>query len=409
VKILHVVPWYEPAWATGGTAAATSMLCRSLVKNGLDITVYTTNDDGKQGYLDIPLNTEINLGGVKVYYFHSDFWWRKKRSFNSKGLIRKLKESFKEFDLIHLSSSRVWFENIVYRLSNETQIPYIITPHASLMEYYIKEIGNRILKNIYLKLIGSRVIKGAAAIHFLCEGERESSARYVLEKESFIVPNGMYIEDYKNKYFEKNSLRRKLNLKDRSIILLYTGRIHPLKNLDLVILALNEVKRSSKTDNFIFIILGPVYDKKYYEHLNTMIKNTELNNNIKILPSVDRERVKEFYWASDILVMPSKVEGISMSIIEALASSLPVLVSNRVANYHEIEEDKAGIVVAPDQHSITEAIKNIFTSDEYLKRLSINARRSAEKRYDIRKVASLMIKAYEDVLTGKRRAELQWR
>lgn len=409
MKVLHIVPWYEPAWATGGTAVATSMLCRTLAKKGLDITVYTTDDNGKGSYLNVPLNKEVNLGGVKTYYYHCDFWWKKKRSFNSKGLIRKLKENNDRYDLIHLSSSRVWFERYVYNLSKKMNIPYIITPHASLMDFWIKEIGNRFLKYIYLKLIWKKVMEGASAIHFLCEGERNSSLKYISTKESFIIANGINIEEYKNILVDKGFLRKKLSLPEESILFLYAGRIHPQKNLDIIIFSLNEIRKLNIKKEFCFLIIGSISDRNYYKYLMKIIGNSKIQNNIKIFPPMDRENLKEFYWASDIMVLPSKVEGISMSVIEAQASSLPVLVSNRVANYKEIEQDRAGIVIEPTKEEITRALLNIFKSPKMLKELSHNARKSAEKRYDINKVAELMIKAYEDVLTGRRSPELQWK
>ncbi len=410
MKVLHIVPWYEPAWATGGTAVAVSTLCRALVKKGVDVTVYTTNDNGKGGYLNVPVNEKIEIGGVKVYYFPCNFWWKKKKSFNSTGLIKKLRETNEKFDLVHLSSTRVWFEREVYKFCKQHNVPYIITPHASLMDFWVKEIGNRILKYLYLKIIGYKIINGANAIHFLCEGERERSKKYLEGKESFIVPNGIDIKEfYYNNDADKKGLRQKLNLPIEDILFLFVGRIHPLKNLDKIIFSLREIWNFNIYKNFTFLIIGPVTDSKYYEYLNELTKKGGLTGKIIFSPPEDRDKLKKFYWVSDILLLPSIVEGISMTLVEALSSSLPVLISNRVANYKEIEEDKAGIVVNPTVEEITNAFKKIFGNPELLKQMSINARKSAEKRYDIDKVADLMIKAYEDVLTGRRSPELQWR
>ncbi|MEM2175137.1 MAG: glycosyltransferase [Candidatus Micrarchaeia archaeon] len=408
MKILHVVPWYEPAWSTGGTAIATTMLCRALAKKGIDLTVYTTDDDGKGGYLKVPLNTEVNLGGVKVYYFHCDFWWKKKRAFNSRGMIRKLRETNKRYDLVHLSSSRVWFEKEIYKFCKHYNIPYIITPHASLMNYWIKEIGNKILKYLYLKFMSQKIIKRASAIHFLCEGERENSQNYIKGKESFIVPNGIDLNEFLNNISDKKHIRQRLNLPQNAFLLLFVGRIHSQKNLDKVILSLKEITDLNPIRNYVLLIIGPVSDSNYYEYIKKLIEKTTLTHRIIFSPPLDRNRLKEFYWASDIMIMPSKVEGISMSVIEALASSLPVIISNRAANYREIEEDKAGIVINPTVEDITKALKTIIENEAFLKQISINARKSAEKRYDINKVADLMIKAYEDVLTGRRSPELKW-
>ena len=102
MKVLQVVPSYEPAWAFGGTVTATSNLCRALAKKGIDVTVYTTNADGKGGYLDVPLNESVDLSGVKVWYFHCDLF--PKKAFYSRGLVKKLDETIENFDLVDMSA-----------------------------------------------------------------------------------------------------------------------------------------------------------------------------------------------------------------------------------------------------------------------------------------------------------------
>ena len=404
MKILHVVPWYEPAWKTGGTAVAVSILCRGLVAKGIDVTVYTTDDAGEKKYLDIPLNEPVELGGVKVWYFHCDSFMKKKEAFYSSSLLKKLKSTvLKNFDLIHVSSTRHWHGFGVYRSTRD--IPYIISPHGSLMESHIRTIGNKYLKLLYLHLVDARFIKGAVAINYLCEGERQSSQNYSFDKPSFLVPNGIAIND-----FECVDIRVKLcdryNVPRDSTLLLYLGRIHPQKNIHFVIEALNILKAKHK--NVFLFIVGAISDQEYYQYLKHTVSNYKLDLNVKFFPPVKRDEVKSWYSISDLMVLPSESEGLSMSIIESLYASLPVLVSSRVANYREIEADNAGIVVDPTQESVTEALRTILVNPNLLKKLSQNARKSAENRYDINKVASLMIKAYEDVLSGRRSPELKW-
>ena len=68
MKLLYVVPIYEPAMEKGlGIPRGPSQFCRGLVKVGVDVTVFTT-DCGIRG---IPLNQEVDVGGVKTYYFRS--------------------------------------------------------------------------------------------------------------------------------------------------------------------------------------------------------------------------------------------------------------------------------------------------------------------------------------------------
>ena len=404
MKVLHVIPSYEPAWAFGGTVTATSNLCRALVKKGVDVTVYTTDADGKGGYLDVPLNEPVDLDGVKVWYFHCDLF--PKKAFYSRRLAGKLCETIRNFDLVHMSAIWQWIGVDVYRISKRQDIPYIVTPHSSLMRFAFHSVGSRYRKYLYWRFFGKKTIENADAIHFLCEGEREESECFSGKTPSFVVPNGIYL--FKQQYDEnkRKLLREKLGIPKEAFVLLFLGRIHPKKQIKLIIKTMPHILEWKK-DTF-FIIAGPVEDSTYYEKLKKISQEAKVDQNIIWNGPVANQEVYDYYALADIMVLPSIVEGISMAITEALATGLPVFISNRVANYKEIEEDNAGIVVKPYYKSVKDGLMKLCENPDQLKRLSQNARKSAEQRYDINKVADLMIKAYEDVLTGRRSPELQW-
>ncbi|MEM5831157.1 MAG: glycosyltransferase [Candidatus Aenigmatarchaeota archaeon] len=403
MKVLHVIPSYEPAWRFGGTVTATSNLCRALAKKGIDVTVYTTDADGKGGYLDVPLNEPLDLGGVKVWYFHCDLL--PKDAFYSRGLAKKLKETVKDFDIVHVSAIWQWIQVNVYKACKKQNKPYIVTPHSSLMNYAFK-FGPKLNKKIYWKLFGKKTIKKASAIHFLCEGEREGSRSLCKDVTSFILPNGIDVNKFKRENKKGSLLRDKLGIPQEAIVLLFLGRIHPKKQIEYIIKSIPEILKYKK--DVFFLIVGPIEDENYYNKLKVLLNTLKVSSNVIWIGSVKNEEVIEYYCASNIMVLPSIVEGISMAAIEAMCASLPLLVSNRVANWHEIEEDKAGVIVNPNFAEVCEALLRLCLNPELIKRLSINARKSAEKRYDINKVADLMIKAYEDVLTGRRSPELKW-
>jgi glycosyltransferase involved in cell wall biosynthesis len=102
-------------------------------------------------------------------------------------------------------------------------------------------------------------------------------------------------------------------------------------------------------------------------------------------------------------------ENFAMAAVEAMTFGLPILISNKVGIWREVQEDNAGFVINQDVNEIAKILKMTCEKPQILKEMSELARKSAEKRYDINKVADLMIMAYEDILTGKRSPELQWR
>ena len=72
MKILHIVPSYIPAYRYGGPIESVHSLNAGLVKNGAEVTVYTTNIDGSND-LNVPVGTSVMIDGVRVFYFKSSF------------------------------------------------------------------------------------------------------------------------------------------------------------------------------------------------------------------------------------------------------------------------------------------------------------------------------------------------
>ena len=403
-NVLNIIPSYEPAWAFGGTVTAVSQLCRALVQNGVDVTVYTTDADGKGGHLDVPLGKPVLLGGVKVCYFHCNFG--KKRAFYSKDLSMAIKKSIFKFDLVHAASIWQWHQQTLFSFSKKYGVPCIITPHSSLMKFAFYSIGNHFIKNIFWRFFVERTVLASNAIQYLSEGERSESIHSVRSLSSFVVPNG--IDHNKFRYSEKKriSLRKKLSISEKALVLLFLGRIHPKKNIELIIKALPHL--IPRVKDIVLLIAGHTEDEEYYNDLRKIESELNLKNYIVWNGPVSNNQVLDYYNASDIMVLPSVVEGISMAILEAMSSSLPVVISKGVANWMEIQSDSAGLIVDSSLSSVQEELLKICVNPGLLRDLSQNARRSVETRYDINKVARLMIKAYEDVLLDSRSSELKW-
>lgn len=123
---------------------------------------------------------------------------------------------------------------------------------------------------------------------------------------------------------------------------------------------------------------------------------------------IEHQETPAYYSASDLMVLPSLAEGVSMALTEAMAASLPLLITNRVANWVEIEQDGAGLVVEPVAPEVEKALVRLATDPTLLGTLARRAKESARKRYDISQVALLMLRAYQDVISGERSPELNW-
>ncbi|WP_048149013.1 glycosyltransferase family 4 protein [Methanolacinia paynteri] len=155
-----------------------------------------------------------------------------------------------------------------------------------------------------------------------------------IAKDAIYIPNGVDIE-----YFKKESNEMNNHLEAR---FLFTGRLEEQKGLPYLIQA--SKKLSGEISDFKVVIVG---DGSMYNELNGMVKNSGLGDKIEFTGRVDNERLRFLYHSSDIFVLPSVWEGMPLTLLEAWACGLPVIVTD-VGDISRICVDKENaIIVSP--------------------------------------------------------------
>ena len=150
-------------------------------------------------------------------------------------------------------------------------------------------------------------------------------------------------------------------------------------------------------DNFTFEITGPGH-KDYVKKISNIITNFDPNGNKVVLKNpVDRDKKIEYLYSCDVFILPSYEEGDSIALKEALACSLPVIIS-RQCRMNIVKEYNAGLVIETDVKSITSTLTNIKSFD--IIKMGENARKLIEQKYDNTYCSSRLLKIYEDVYTG---------
>lgn len=124
MKILHVIPVYEPAWGAGGVVRTVSQLCRGLAKLGVDVTVFAT-DFGNGQKLPVPVDRMVEVGGVKVWYFKTDFLHK---FAYSRSLRETLRHHTQEFDLIAFSTFWCYPGIPAGMEARKHGVPYVMFP-----------------------------------------------------------------------------------------------------------------------------------------------------------------------------------------------------------------------------------------------------------------------------------------
>jgi len=406
MKILHIIPSYLPAVYASGPIRPTHFLNKALVKKGVEVVVYTMNLD-KDEKLNVPLEKETDLDGVRVCYFPVNFRpWQ-----YSYKLHRALARNIKNFDLIHITSVFLSVSALGAYYAKKLKKPYIISPHGSLMARPLER--GFLKKKIYLSLIEKRNLAGASAVHFVVEKERDEYIRAGLPlRKAVVIPNSLNNSDFNiaSSQDHRCCFRKKFGIDKDKKIILFLGRLHPIKGIDTLIPAFAEaVKKESKA---VLILAGPD-DKNYKKKVIQMIIGHGFNKissqdqwsydgkNINIIFAgilLGEDKVAALR-DSDAFILPSYTEAFSMATLEAMHFGLPIIITENNGLVFYVRRANAGIVVEKNIQQVSGAILKILNNPEMARKMGESGRRLAKKGFSSEAVAEKFIKEYNEIIT----------
>ncbi|HPS54835.1 MAG TPA: glycosyltransferase, partial [Sedimentisphaerales bacterium] len=393
MKVLFILPNYEPAWAFGGVVRCISTLCRAMVKIGVDVTVYTTNIDGRGGVLPVKQAELVEMGGVKIYYFQSTFG--KNSAWASHQLSRTLDKTIQSFDIIYISAVWQWIAIATSRLAKKHRVPYIMGTHGAFDEVLLNIRKTK--KRLYYYLFLKKCIEGAGAIHFTTEYERHQSVMLTSVCHSFIIPNCVAPKEFKADMSLREQLRNELKIPHNASLLLTVGRPDPKKRIDILLKALKKLNESYPDTRLM--IVGQS-DGKYCQKMKALSETLGVQGNVIWAGHKTGENLDACYLASDLFVLPSIDENFGMAVVEAMAHGVAVVVSDNVGVADNVALSDAGIVTTVDAGQVEKAIRTLLDHPYMRTEMAVKARHAAKQYYNDETVAKLMTIAFKDIITG---------
>lgn len=167
----------------------------------------------------------------------------------------------------------------------------------------------------------------------------------VRDEQVIIIDNGISINDYRAKRDEQSMgvAREKLSILNKSFVILNVGRLSEQKAQRNIIFIAEKLKEKGIED-VIFLIAGEGEKRNYLEKL---IKERNLDNEIKLLGF--RDDIRDILEATDMFFLPSMDEGLPMSLLEAMASKIPVVVTPVGAIPNLIKHGIDGLITKVDE------------------------------------------------------------
>jgi len=215
--------------------------------------------------------------------------------------------------------------------------------------------------------------------------------KHMHAKKIVYVPGvGVDTEKIKKIFCDRQKKRKELGLGDDDVVILSVGEINDNKNHELIIRALSEIEN----ENIAYVICGKGGRENYLKNLSE-----KLGVNTVFLGF--RNDVLEIYKCCDIFAFPSKREGLSKALMEAMAAQLPVVCSKIRGNTELIESGKGGFLFAAD--NAKEAAEGILklVKDRHMREAMGAYNALTMEKYDIKNVEEIMKKIYP-IETGEK-------
>jgi len=299
-------------------------------------------------------------------------------------MVEKLLEE-RKVDIVHFHSPLFTF---LHGLLKKKKFPLIMTTHY-LLDVKLNDSAAFIYDSIIKKMtqyIGKNVDK------IVCVNEDYIPVfkEWGVDPNKLVfIPNGV-----DTKKFSPGKSQVKKKLKDEKIIL-YFGRLHYQKNVDLLIRSFKYVKEKINDIKLIIIGTGADFDK---------LKNMSAGDNDIIMTGfIPDDNLIDYLRAADIVVFPSRGENASLTIMEAMACELPV-VSSDVGNAKKILGDGRGILLEKyTEEEIADICVNVLNDEKKAEKIGKDARKYVEKNHSWDIISKKTQDLYKAVIEEKNR------
>ncbi len=384
MKVLNVCVSLDPVNG-GGVAERTFRMSRYLSRFGIKCAILSTD-------LGLTAERREALKEIELIIFPC----LNARFYIPKISYRKVKDAIQDADIVHLSDYWSLQNIVIYLLSRYFHKPYVICAAGSLGVYG----RSKFLKRLYNNVFGRRIIRHAAACIAITNEEIPLYKNYGAGQDKiFVIPNGTSRSSLMKKDDEK--FRSKFKLGTNPIIL-FMGRLNYIKGPDLLLQAFCNLKES--LHNYLLVFAGP--DQGMLTILEDVVVANSLEERVRFIGFLGNEDKSLAYYASELLVIPSRQEAMSIVVLEAGITGTPVLLTDR-CGFNVVEDINGGRVVPATVEGLQNGLLSMLAERGNLKAMGTNLEKYVVSRFMWESIVGQHINLYRKILDKKQSARSQ--
>ncbi|GJQ29081.1 MAG: glycosyl transferase [Phycisphaerae bacterium] len=370
----------------GGPPAVALRLAAAQGRLGVTPSILAYDTVGNQSALRQLLDAIPGSASVAVQLLPSDGWSERVLATRA---YRGVAGTNPRPGFIHLHG--VWDPVLraASRFAVRAGIPYAVTLHGMLDPWCLGATTlKRMKKQLALALVYRRVLNGAAFLHVLNRDERDLMAPLGLRPPTEVVPNGVFIEEFANLPPRDRFAATRPALAGKPY-LLFLSRLHHKKGLDLLAQGFGQV--AGEFPDLQLVVAGP--DDGALGPLQAQVRTLGLERRVHVVgPLYGPDKLAALVGA-DVFCLTSRQEGFSMAVTEAMASRVPVLISDQ-CHFPEVEEAKAGRIVGLNPGAIAEGLRVMMANEKERRAMGEAGRVLVEARYTWPAIAAALVEAY---------------
>ncbi len=389
MHILHIAPYYRPAYAFGGVVRAVEGMARGLVARGHQVTVLTT-DALTQDSRYTGADDEMMEGVRVIRRPNASTFLRGKLNLSTPRSMKKTAEAMMDdVDIVHLHEFRTVENLLVSPVAFEHQKPIVLSPHGTLN----LSTGRSQLKVGWDKLLSAGVALRIDHVIALVQpelddvktlwqtfGQRQTPTKFS------IIPNGIHLHEFED-LPSPDDFRARYGLDDVPTVL-FMGRLQARKGVDVLV----EAFKLANVEKSQLLIVGP--DEGMLDRVQSLADGDKRIIITGYLGGDDRLQALS---TGDIFALPAVGEGLSMAVLEAMGAGLAVVLSAG-CNMPNVEPNGAGYVVDIEPSAIADKLGHLLTNPDVCQQMGQSARDFIQQGYTWDKVAIQLETCYQNLI-----------
>jgi glycosyltransferase involved in cell wall biosynthesis len=378
MKVALVAPYFFPH--IGGVESHVLALARELARKGHEPQVFTSRHADLKEFDSVQ---GIPVRRVPVSYMLFDTPLTPRLAAALQG---------EKWDIIHAHSPPPLSSYYAARASARSGVPLVYTHHC---DPEIPTILGRAVSWVYYRTLLNYTLRRAARIIVYTESYAATS--YALWKHpTALVPTGLDLSRF-GPQNDGAAIRRKHGL-GRKKVVLFVGRLAAHKGIQTIIEAATLTGPEVR-----YLLVGP---GEFPAGWSRRMRQLGVEGRFVLAGKVAEPELPAYYSACDLLVLPSlsRLEAFGLVLVEAMASSRPVVASDLPGVREVIKDGKTGLLCEPfSAKDLAEKITTITSDPEAATAMGAAGRKLADEKYSWEVIGAKIEKVYEDVISGRTR------